>query len=471
MRWPALLLLVLAACASTRLQVPMSTGVETPSSFGTATPAGSVQADWWKTFGDPKLDELVLAGLEHNQDLLAAVARLDAAAVQADIADAALLPTLDAGFDAARRRQNFPGLPLPGGGDSAHTTFSSYGVDLTSSWELDLWGRVRASTSAAVADFEATAAEVHGVRVSLAAQIARAWFSLVEATLQEDLALRSVGSWTDTAEAVRRRFESGVRPAFDVHLVDSSLYAAQAVHAGRIEQRQRAVRQLELLLGRYPDGTLVAGANLPGVGGPPPAGLPAELLRRRPDVVAAERRATAQDHRVAEAVAALYPRLVLTASGGTQSEDLENVLDPDFLVWSLLGNLTAPLFRGGALRGEVALQEAFLRQVCAEYAAVAQRAFAEVETALVVEAVLAEREQQVDRAAVAANAAAADATSRYGRGLEGIITLLEAQRRAQEADSQLLAAKLARIDARITLFAALGGGFLAGADTPESIER
>ncbi len=462
---------LLAACGAAPSLTPGAIGVPVPAAFGTAVPVGAVAVDWWASFHDATLNDLVAAGLLHNQDLRVAVARLDAAAVQAELASASTMPSLDAGFDANRRRQNFPGLPFVGADDTLHTTYNSFGVNLTARWELDLWGRVRASRSAADAELQATAIDVQGARVSLAAQIARAWFALVEAQLQQDLAQRAVASWTATADVVRARFAAGVRPALDVHLVDTNLHAAAAQRSARQEQQQRAVRQLELLLGRYPDGSLVASAALPSVGGPPPAGLPAQLLRRRPDLVAAEQRAEAQDHRVAAAVAALYPRLVLTASGGTQSQDLANVLDPDFLVWSLLGNLTAPLFRGGALRGEVTLQEARLRAVSAEYAAAAQRAFAEVETALVVEATLALREQQVERAVLAAAAAALAATSRYRQGLEGIVTMLEAQRRTQESDSQLLAARHARLAARISLFAALGGGFQAEPTPPESTPR
>jgi outer membrane protein, multidrug efflux system len=134
-------------------------------------------------------------------------------------------------------------------------------------------------------------------------------------------------------------------------------------------------------------------------------------------------------------------------------------------VWSLVGNITAPLFRGGALRGEVDLQEAQLRVVLAEYAATAQRAFAEVETALAVEASIAAREVELEQATVAATAAAAAAESRYRSGLEGIVTVLDSQRRAQESEAQLLVARRARLDARITLFVALGGGFDAAVAT------
>jgi outer membrane protein TolC len=195
--------------------------------------------------------------------------------------------------------------------------------------------------------------------------------------------------------------------------------------------------------------------------------VPATLLRRRPDLVAAEFRALAQDRRVASATAALYPRLVLTASVGTNAAEADRVFDPDFLVWSVLGGVTAPLFRGGALRGDVDLQQAQLRAACAVFASAAQRACTEVEIALAASARLAERTDELERARTASRAALDAATTRYRAGLENVVTLLEAQRRADETESQWLAASHACVDARISLFVALGGGFEPDALPPE----
>ncbi|MBL8754774.1 MAG: efflux transporter outer membrane subunit [Planctomycetes bacterium] len=471
-RWSplaAVLAAAFAGCAATEPALPHRPPepVDLPNGFGTPTAAGHVAVDWWLAFAAPGLDAAVRQGLEHNRDLRAAVARLDAARAQAVVAGGAAWPTLEAGADAARRRQNFPGLPLPGGND-LHTTYSTFGVDLTASWEIDLWGRVRAGVDAASAEFAASAVDLRAAQLSLAAQIARAWFARLEARLQLELAERSQASWAASAEAVQGRFAAGVRPALDVHLVATGRHAAQAQVAFRREQHERAVRQLELLLGRYPSGAIgQEPAALPVVGAPPPAGLPATLLRQRPDLVAAEFRALAQDRRVAAATAALYPRLVLSASVGTNAATADRVLDPDFLVWSLLGGVTAPLFRGGALRAEVDLQQAQLQAACATWGAAVLRACGEVEIALAAGARLAERAAGLELAHTAAQAAFAAASTRYRAGLENVVTLLEAQRRADETESQWLAARHACVDARITLFVALGGGFDLDAKTPE----
>jgi NodT family efflux transporter outer membrane factor (OMF) lipoprotein len=218
-------------------------------------------------------------------------------------------------------------------------------------------------------------------------------------------------------------------------------------------------RQLETLMGRYPSaaatasGTLVR--ELPAI----PAGLPAQLLSRRPDLAAAERRLAAAGCRVDSARAALYPRLSLTASGGTNSSDAGDIVDDDFRVWSIGSNLLQPIFRGGALRAEVRRNEAAQFQAIADYGALSLRAFAEVENALDGMRWLQEQQQAV-RAAATASARARDlARERYQSGLADFLTVQDSQQRAFVAESSLLTVQRLCIDNRIDLVLALGGGF------------
>ena len=421
-----------------------------------------VAVQWWANFGDDHLDSLIVEALAHNHDLRAAVARVDAASALAKIAGAPLYPTAGFEFDATRQRQNFVGFPIPGGGAAGgvpHSTFNRFGVSLVSSWEIDVWGRIRAGQSAAVADLQAIVAQWAWVEQSLAAQTARAYFEVIETGLQMQLAVDTVALFTRTADLVADRFARGIRSPLDLRLARSDVAVSEAALEGQRERFERAERQLELLLGRYPAGLVAAAGDLPVVPDHVPAGLPAELLRRRPDVVAAERELAASVARADEAVAELFPRIALTARGGTSSEEFNDLFDSDFFVWSVAANLVQPLFEGGRLRAEVELAEARAREAAALYAAIALQAYTEVETTLVVEQALRSQAKYLREAEVEARAALELAGQRYAGGLDDILTLLDSQRRAVTAARELISVRRLILDVRVDLHLALGGGF------------
>ncbi len=198
---------------------------------------------------------------------------------------------------------------------------------------------------------------------------------------------------------------------------------------------------------------------MPPLPPPAPAGLPAQLVDRRPDLVAVERRLGAAGFRVSQARAALYPSLRLTGSAGSSSSELDDLLDSDFSVWSLAGNLLQPLFQAGRLRAGVELGEARYREAANLYAQSLLRAFSEVETALTAERLLREQTTALDAAATEAAAAERLAQDRYGRGVGDYLAVLAAQVQALDASSQLLATSRALLDTRVDLHLALGGGF------------
>ena len=453
--------LLLLACASApKVEYP-ALDLAQPAQW-TAGAAEDVVADrWWRDMGTAHLDSLVALALAHNYDLKAAGARLAQAQAQARAAGAPLWPQLGANAHGARRKQNFVGLPIPGGDpDRVLTSKStSFGVDLTGSWEADLWGRLRAGAQAALADAAGAAADFRAARLSLAAQTARAYFAAVEAGNQVELAHATVKNYRLSAEQIEDRYRRGLRSSLDVRLGRSSLAAAEAIFAQRRQQRDAALRQLELLLGRYPSARIAVGDELPAVGGPVPAGLPAQLVGRRPDLVAAERRLAAADRRLAQARRALLPRISLTASAGRSSSALSDLLDGDFSVWNLVGNIAQPLLQGGRLRAGVEQAASAAEQALFAYAQRALRAYGEVETQLRAEGWLAAQERALAAAATEATAARVLAEERYARGLADLIVLLEAQRRAFDAESRLLSVRRQRLDARVGLHLALGGGF------------
>ncbi len=450
----------LAGCASAPPVQQPEAGIDIPGHW--SAPAGIAAAEpaWWRRFGDPALEALIAETLDNNRDLRAAAARVDQARAMARVSGAAQVPAVSAGGSARRQRQNFIGLPIPGAeGEVLSTQIDTFGLSVETSWEADLWGRIRNGTAAALADAEAAYLDEQAARLSLAAQTAKAWFALIEAGQQLRLADDTVASYRRTVEQVRYRYERGLTPSLDLRFALTNQHAAEAQQAQRRALVGQVMRQLEVLLGRYPARTLDVPPALPAPDGDVPAGLPADLIARRPDLRAAERRIAAADARLLADRRALYPTLSLTAAGGTSTDALRRLLDGDFSVWSIAGSLMQPIFQGGRLRAQIDVADARAREALESYAGQLLMAFAEVETALDAQAYQRERAQFLAEAAGHAEAARAMAETRYGGGLDPLLVVLEAQRRSLEADSQLLTAQRQLLDARVDLHLALGGYF------------
>ncbi len=474
-----LILLYFAACASTpSIQLPVI-GVDTPSDWSATDPVVSDsvrmaphddldtdgEADqsglaWWHDLGDSTLGRVIEEGLQNNLDLTAAAHRMDMVLAQARIAGAAAAPQVALGADVGRARRNFIGFPIGGGdGGVAASTTTSFAANLLVSWEIDLWGRLRASQAAALADVGAAQSDLTAAHLSLSAQIAHLYFAVIEARHQLELARSTAASQQQSAEQIEERYDRGLRTSLDLRLARSSAASARAAVAVRRIQFDATTRQLEALLGRYPAASLTVTQDLPRLDGHVPVGLPADLVSRRPDLAAGERRLVAAHLRTKQARRALLPRISLTASSGRSSDALGDLLDGDYSVWNLVTNLSQPLFQGGRLRAQVGLAESSAAAAHADYVSLALRAFSEVEAALVRASALADQESALQIAADEARAAEQLADERYARGLANYIALLESQRRAFEAQSQLLSVRRQRLDARIDLYVALGGGF------------
>lgn len=453
--------LFLAACASAPRQEDVDLGVEIPNSWS-AVRIDSSDADtlWWAGFQDDQLENVLAEAFDKNYNLQIAAANVRAAFSQAKIAGADFYPQVSLSGDGSRRKQNFIGFPIPGGdGEVISSISESYGLSLNLSWELDLWGRIRNQQSAALAEVQAVEADFRGAQLSLAAQVCKAWFAAVEAKRQVELAQATVDNQQASNDQVRRRYESGVTGSLDYRLSLSTLAQARAGLNLRKSRYDFTIRQLEILVGRYPSATLEHADDLPSVKEGVPAGLPAELISRRPDLIAAERRLASSHSQVSSAKAALYPRISLTASGGTSSEKLGDLVDGNFSVWNIVGNILQPLFQGGRLRANVDLTKAQSDIALARYGLTALNAFAEVESALTNEQYLSERQADLEIATEQSLAARQLAEDQYARGLTDFITMLESQRSAYDSESNLLSVRRERLDARIDLYLALGGGF------------
>lgn len=447
---------------------------EVPESWSAgATGAAGVDCHWVERFGDAGLVAAVAEALASNPDLQGALARLEIARENARLAGVPLNPTMNSSLNGSRRKQNFIGFPIErpaagndagdDGGGAFTNTSNTFGVSLDVSWEIDLWGRLRAAASAAVGEVQAAGAELRGAYASLAAQVAKAWFALAEARMQLALAEETVVSYRETEQVIRDRFKTGGddggASGAQLRLALSDIAVAKASVAAQKEIVARVQRQLEALLGRYPKGALQGAASLPDSPAFPPSGLPSELLTRRPDVQAAERRFAAQKQRIREAKLAAFPSFSLTGKLGTSTEDLSDILDSDFGVWSLAGGLVQPVLTGGQLRAEKAKRKAERKQALAGLQATVLKAFSEVETALAVDRRLAERSEALAEAVTLASEAAGEARTDYRTGVGDILTILTAQNRALRAKSEHLSALRARLENRIDLHLALGGDY------------
>lgn len=430
-----------------------------PLSFGSGeVDELSIPATFGEAFADPNLQQLIEEALVHNQDLGAAAARVLAAAASWKGAQAAFSPTVDANAGATRTKQVFVGLPIPGGPSVLSSYSTSFEAGLSASWEPDLWGRLSAGERVAEAALGAQAEDWKAARLSIAAGVAKGWYSLQAARLQAEWAQEAVAAWQGSLDNALARRDAGVGSSLDVALLEARVATAGAALAQRREGLDNAARSLELLLGRYPAGELEGPAGdlpiLPQVA----PGLPAELLARRPDLKAAEWRLNALRAQWDLAATDLYPRLVLTGGLGQTSNALEDLLDGDFTVWSLAARITGPIFDGGRRKANLKGAEARIQEAEFQFLGRVLLACAEVEGALSAEGHLANQARSLEQALVASTRAKELVQARRDQGLVPISEVLEADRARIQAESDRLAVQEQRVIRRIELIAALGGG-------------
>lgn len=412
---------------------------------------------WLSDFGSAPLTSLVQQALAQNQDLRAASARVSQARAQARIAGADLWPQLGTDFN-ARRNQSASGQRFVGVGQRSNR----FDLNVDVSWEVDFWGRLADQRGAAVATAEAADEDLHAAKLSLAANTVKGAVTLAEAESQVQLAEENVRIRRVHLGIVERQLDRGLeadRAALDVSLSRSDLSRAEATLASRKREADDARRGLEILLGAYPAGREAGLGGLPDVSRRVPAGLPSELLLRRPDLRAAERRMESALRDESSAKKALLPSLNLTGSAGLSTEDLTFLLNRDALVWAIAGNVAQRLFEGGRLKANIELAKARYDEALATYAGSALTAFREVETALAAEVFLREQETALENAVTEAERSVKLAAGQYDRGLADILTLLDAQQRRFDAQSSLLAVKAQRLRTRADLHLALGGEF------------
>lgn len=449
------LALALAGCASlsTNEDVREATAQSLPPlpeiwAVGGAMP-GEVRIGWIAAIGDPVLSELVLEAQANNRDIRAAAANLEAARALVRQARAPLLPQINGSFSADRTDS-----PVP-----FQVQDTVYTLTAQAQWEADLWGRVRAGRNAAYASAQAVEADFRFAQYALAQGVASAYFASIEAQQQVELAQRTLDALAEIDRIVRVRYREGFASRQDTATAGSDFEVAR----DNLEQAQvaerTAQRALEVLLGRYPADAIALRDTLPETPPAPPAGLPAQLLERRPDVIAAERRVAAAFANLDQRKAAQLPLISLTASGGGTSTDLASILDGPSLLWSVVGSVLQPIFDGGLRGAQVDEADANRRAAIESYAATALAAFQDVENNLDLVQVLARRELILENAAEESSTAYALAQLQYAEGEIALIDVLNIQQRLFAAERNLVAIRRARIDQWVTLNLALGGAW------------
>jgi len=406
--------------------------------------SGAVEGGWLATFADVDLDALVAEALAHNADLQAAAARVEQAAGYVRAAGGQIYPSVDL---------------LARGGSGLGDNSGLEGGLVSASWELDVWGRVRYSVRGAKAKYAASESDYAYARQSLAGLVAKSWFLATEATLQRQVASDMVSAAGKLVDLAGQRLRVGAGSEVDVTSARINLAAYRDSLRQLDLAREQSLRSLELLVGRYPSAALAPAIQLGALPPNVPAGLPSELLERRPDVLAAEQRVAAAFNLAREAKAARLPRFSLTASVSDLSSEFFVLKNRDNPVWSVGGTVFAPLFSGGELKAKVEIRTAEQKEAMAQYVQTALKAFGDVENALSSEFALAAREQILTAAVSDAERALGLAETRYRVG-SGDLRQVEQQQLAYEsARMNLVRVQSERRVQRVNLHLALGGDF------------
>lgn len=424
--------------------------IRTPGSWH-AVSSGSdarISSGWLSDFRDRELNRTVDEALENNRSLRVSAARMREARESTVVARAQSRPSA--------------GVVLTGAGSDGPSRSGSadYGLVLSTSWEVDLWGRLRDIRRAAEAGEHAAIEDYRGARLSLAANTAKAWCNLISAEQEVALAEQTLESFEKNRRIVERTYRGTGEGALDIQFSRTNVSsAARAVEQAKLN-RGEAARSLEVLLGRYPGGMSRGAKELPKLTKSVPAGIPADLVDRRPDLTSARYRLYASARRADVARKALLPSLSLTGSGGASSSNLGDLLDANRLIGVISARFTQTLSEGGALAAEA---RAALERNDGELNAYAQKsleAFREVEAALAADRSLAAQESFLESELRQASLAERQAERDYSEGINpNILSVLEAQRRANNARASMIRLRNQRLQNRIDLHLALGGDF------------
>lgn len=453
--------LMLAACA-----VPQETRApvvpELPAAWTMQGIATQPDAAWWRNFGDAELNGLVEEALERNHDIARALARVAQARAQVGITDADRSPQLGVQAEAARVRLSRAAGAVPAG---VNATGSQYGLGLQAAYEIDLWSRYAKSSDAARADLVAAEADRAAVQVTVAADVARFYFALSALDARIAIQRRTLDRQRDALRLQSRRSEAGLISGFELRQLQAEIAALEAELPPLAQQREQLQTALALLAGHGAREVMEV-AITPGTSTVPgdivvPAGLPSELLLRRPDLVRAQYRLAAADTRVDVARTAAYPSIALTASLGSSSARLSDMFSGPSFIWSIGASLAQTLIDGGRREAQTDAARAARQLAVADWQASVAQAFGDVRDALQAQAgTRASAQAQRERIA-ALERVLTLSRSRLRNGVASQLEVLDAERALLAAQSALVMAEQGQRAALVDLYKALGGGWQA----------
>jgi len=454
----------LSACTLAPPHQRPALAVDTTWPIAAANTGSAVTAadlGWREVFQDPRLQGVIDLSLSNNRDLRVAVLNIEQARAQYRVQRAALLPGVDASASGTRGRSSSSQTIAIPGGPAADRDVESYsaGVGVTS-YELDIFGRVRSLRDAALQSYLATRETSRAVQISLIAETAGAWLNLAADQDLLALAQDTLATRQESLKLTRSRFDAGAANQLDLRQAETLAETARsdvATYVAQVEQDRNALR---LVVGTnvpadlLPAGGLVTAQIMPDL----PAGLPSDVLTRRPDVLAAEHQLQGASANIGAARAAFFPRITLTGSAGAASNDLDGLFDSGSGTWSFAPRISLPIFAGGANVAGLDSAKAGRDIAVAQYERTVQTAFREVADALAVQSTIQERVGSQERLVAAANDTVRLSRARYGAGIDSSLTLLDSQRTLYTAQQGLIRSRLVRASNLATLYKALGGG-------------
>ncbi len=428
--------------------------VPVASTWNEAAPANAaaVSPTWWESFGSAELQSLIAEALRGSPDLASATERVRQAEAQVGVAGASLFPMLSAGGDTSTRRTS---------GAGGAVTSQATGLTLTASYELDLWGKNRAGVQSAKSSMAASQFDRDTARLTLISGVATSYFDVLALRTRLSIARENLAIAERVLELVSARARNGAASALDVSRQEATVLSQRAALLPLEQLERQTLAALAVLLGRPPEGfdvkaTVIADLSVPEID----PGLPAELLVRRPDLASAEAQLAASNADVAAARAALLPSIKLTGTAGLASGALLSLVSGGTTsAIGIAASLLQPIFDGGRLRGQKAIAESRERELVQTYRKAILSALEDVEKALAGTSRLGQQEQLQDGVQTQARESLRLAEVRYRAGADDLLTVLDAQRTLFSAQDQLAQARLSRLQAAVSLYKALGGGW------------
>jgi len=420
-------------------------------------PAAAVwpSADWWHGFGSERLDELIAQAQRSNDDLAAAIARIEEADAQARIAGAPLLPSLDLGANATRQRAQVTGL--------GPQTFNSFNPELTASYELDFWGKNRAARDSARATAIASHYDKETVALTVVSSVATSYFLSLEFRDRLEVARQNLANGQKILRGLKLEQTAGTATGLDVAQQEAAVALLDAAIPPLQQQFRQAVNALAVLIGDTPESVDVDAGTLNSLTIPQVLeGLPSQLLSRRPDVAESEQQLISANADITVARAALFPSIQLTASDGYASSALSSLINPAGRIWAVSAGLTQPIFHGGALRGQVTFSNARYRELLSSYHKTVISAFSNVEDALVAAQQTKEQQVRQQKAVDVARRAFQYAQTQMSAGTVNILIVLNTENTLFSAQDELVQIQYLHLQSLVDLFTALGGGWQQG---------